>query len=117
MYRRRKTMTRSPTPEPKGYCEDWNEVWHRVKPGSFIDSDDTCVPLCSEKRQLPRAMAGHVPPDKLCTACLDTNPNPNRRPQMPKVSEMKSSKYLKKEDVGEEGTVVTIVNVHQVNVA
>lgn len=36
---------------------------------------------------------------------------------MPKVSQMKNSKFLKKEDVGEEGTLVTIVNVHQVNVA
>jgi hypothetical protein len=36
---------------------------------------------------------------------------------MPKVSEMKNSKFLKKEDVGEDGTIVTVVNVHQVNVA
>lgn len=36
---------------------------------------------------------------------------------MPKVAQMKNSKFLKKEDVGEDGTVVTIVNVHEVNVA
>lgn len=36
---------------------------------------------------------------------------------MPNINAMRSSKYLKKEDVGEEGTIVTIVNVHQMNVA
>ena len=36
---------------------------------------------------------------------------------MPKTSEMIESKYLKKEDVGEDGTVVTIVSVERVNVA
>ena len=35
---------------------------------------------------------------------------------MPKISEMKSSKFLKKEDVGE-GTIVTIQGVSQENVA
>lgn len=35
---------------------------------------------------------------------------------MPKISEMKSSKFLKKEDVGE-GTVCTIEGVSQENVA
>jgi hypothetical protein len=36
---------------------------------------------------------------------------------MPHISTMKTSKYLKKEDVGEDGTTVTIVNVHEANVA
>ncbi len=36
---------------------------------------------------------------------------------MPKVSQMKNSKFLKRADVGEEGTLVTIVNVHEVDVA
>ena len=35
---------------------------------------------------------------------------------MPKVSEMKTSKFLKKSDVGEDGTLVTIVDVIEVNV-
>jgi len=38
------------------------------------------------------------------------------RKTMPKISEMKSSKFLKKEDVGE-GTIVTIQGVSQENVA
>lgn len=36
---------------------------------------------------------------------------------MAKVSEMKNSKFLKKEDVGEDGTLVTITGVEQINVA
>jgi hypothetical protein len=36
---------------------------------------------------------------------------------MPKVGQMRNSKFLKREDVGEDGTLVTIVNVHEVNVA
>jgi hypothetical protein len=36
---------------------------------------------------------------------------------MPHISEMKSSKFLKKEDVGEEGTVCAIEGVSQENVA
>jgi len=36
---------------------------------------------------------------------------------MPKTSEMIESPYLKKEDVGEDGTVVTIVSLEKVNVA
>lgn len=36
---------------------------------------------------------------------------------MPRVHEMIESKYLKKEDVGEDGTVVTIATIDRVNVA
>ena len=36
---------------------------------------------------------------------------------MPKVKEMRNSKFLKRGDVGESGVIVTIVNVHQANVA
>ena len=36
---------------------------------------------------------------------------------MPKVGQMKNSKFLKKEDVGEDGTLVTIVDVREVDVA
>ncbi len=36
---------------------------------------------------------------------------------MPNIDTMKTSKYLKKDDVGEEGTIVTIVNVHEQDVA
>ena len=36
---------------------------------------------------------------------------------MPKVHEMMSSKYLKREDVGEDGTVLTIEKFERVNVA
>lgn len=36
---------------------------------------------------------------------------------MPHISEMKSSKFLKKQDVGEEGTVCMIDSVSQENVA
>jgi hypothetical protein len=36
---------------------------------------------------------------------------------MPKTSEMMQSNYLKKEDVGEDGTIVTIRDFQQVNVA
>lgn len=36
---------------------------------------------------------------------------------MPRTSEMIESKYLKKEDVGEEGTIVTIAKFERVNVA
>lgn len=36
---------------------------------------------------------------------------------MPKISEMMSSKFLKKDDVGEDGVVCTIAGVSQENVA
>lgn len=36
---------------------------------------------------------------------------------MPRTSEMIESKYLKKEDVGEDGTIVTIAAFERVNVA
>lgn len=36
---------------------------------------------------------------------------------MPHISEMKSSKFLKRTDVGEDGTVCTIASVSQENVA
>lgn len=36
---------------------------------------------------------------------------------MPRVSEMMESKYLKKEDVGENGTIVTVSGFERVNVA
>ena len=36
---------------------------------------------------------------------------------MPRTSEMIESKYLKKEDVGEDGTVVTVASFEKVNVA